>query len=386
MKVSYIQTFFVIVIGFLFSNSALADNLDNGIYWYGNGDTYVKHVPGKTNPNFDKTKPTIIFAHGWQNGGMVKGTHESFNYRRMSSKFADVDTADKWIKEGWNIGAFYWREFADEGIVMDAENKIWSPYGFRGMRMRNTNGSYSDAPNSIRFKKSVSDLFFEAYVNAMSGYTGNDVRLAGHSLGNQLVIATSKKINDAVNRGELKQNLRPERIALLDPFYSNVPQWFLGGKTTGQKAYEYANQLRSDGVILEYYQNSAVIAVGQIMGTVIDNDSLNKLKNISAYQNMRPWYIPAVDIGTKHLSAHYTYFLSFASPPPAEVTLGKWTGPWWARYYDPFIRVDTGKDAMSAATPNSRVRDMMYNSYYWDQVEGRYSSKTSDDQFQRKRK
>jgi len=310
MKVSTYKTFLVILICSVFGFTSSADNLSYGLYWYGEGDTYKKHVPGQYNSNFNKNKKTVIFAHGWQNGAMAKGSHESFNFRRMSSKFRDKDLADKWIDKGWNIGIFYWREFADEGWVGDAESKIWSPFGLRGMRMRDVNGNHHPAPQHIKQKKSVSDLFFEAYKSAMTGYQGNNIRLAGHSLGNQLVIATSKKINDAVNRGHMAQNLRPERLALLDPFYTNLPKPFWFGKTVGTASYDILKVLRDDGVIIEYYQNSAVDAFGTIMGTAFDGGSATKIKNISAYQNVRPWYIPAWDIGTKHVSAHYHYFQS----------------------------------------------------------------------------
>ena len=40
--------------------------LSYGLYWFGSAQTAKKFVPGQGNPYFDPTKPTLIFAHGWQ--------------------------------------------------------------------------------------------------------------------------------------------------------------------------------------------------------------------------------------------------------------------------------------------------------------------------------
>ncbi|KZX81487.1 hypothetical protein A3715_35245 [Oleiphilus sp. HI0009] len=67
------------------------------------------------------------------------------------------------------------------------------------------------------------------------------------------------------------------------------------------------------------------------------------------------------------------YFRSMASNAPEEVTIR-----WWG------ARRTTGKLAASARTSDSRIQEMMGDRYHWDQVEGRYTTDPSDDQFERK--
>jgi hypothetical protein len=43
-------------------------NLDYGLYWFGNDDNYQKAQAGYSNAYYDKNAPSIIFIHGWQNG------------------------------------------------------------------------------------------------------------------------------------------------------------------------------------------------------------------------------------------------------------------------------------------------------------------------------
>lgn len=33
---------------------------------------------------------------------------------------------DRWIQAGWNVGAFYWNQYADEELPQDTECKIWT--------------------------------------------------------------------------------------------------------------------------------------------------------------------------------------------------------------------------------------------------------------------
>jgi hypothetical protein len=83
------------------------------------------------------------------------------------------------------------------------------------MRWKNVAGVYSTGPT-----QSVTDLLFTSYKDNLAGYTGSNIRIAGHSLGNQVAIVFTKKISDAVSAGTINSKLLPKRVALLDPFYS----------------------------------------------------------------------------------------------------------------------------------------------------------------------
>jgi len=92
---------------------------------------------------------------------------------------------------------------------------------------------------------------------------------------------------------------------------------------------------------------------------------------------------PVEFIGHKHIAASYLYLQSMKYDAPSEVRLGAWVGPWYFRHWNPVARVETGNKALSAATTNERVKQMMTSRYYWTQVEGRYTNTTHDDQFVR---
>jgi len=267
----------------LFMSSAYANGLNYGIQWFGKGNVSQKAVAGQTNPYYNPNKPTVIYAHGWQNGAIVRGSRETFNYKANDSRFGiDVNSADAWINAGWNIGIFYWQEFADESEVRDAEAKIWSSQGPRGMRFRLSNGSYTTNPSVNN--KSVSQLFYENIAATMGNFQGSELRLAGHSLGNQLVIATGKRLSDGVSNGSLSNKFLPKRIALLDPFYSKGAKSYLNNRWNGEVARDYTRQLKNKASVFEYYQTSVTGQLGFI-GVGDDNQGL---KDLSAYVSVRP--------------------------------------------------------------------------------------------------
>jgi len=237
------------------------------------------------------------------------------------------------------------------------------------MRFRRSNGSYA-TDGSVN-NKSVSQLFYENMRATMGNFNGSELRIAGHSLGNQLAIAVSKRLSDGVSSGALSSKFLPKRIALLDPFYSKGAKSYLNNRWNGEVARDYTRQLKNRGSVFAYYQTSVTGQLGFI-GVGDDNQGL---KDLSAYVSVRPWFIGGADVPAKHISAPNLYFLSFNSAPPEEVRIG-----WWWR------RIQTGNVAAWASTSTSRIRDMMNNRYYWDQVEGRYTADPSDDQFERKNK
>ncbi len=399
MNKVFLKIWVLLSISVLFIANAKAQVMppEYGLYWFKNNTDFKKASPNLSSDYYHPNRKTMIFAHGQQTNAIQNDFFESFDYKKHSQEGhafpekTERDLAKIWKDEGWNVGVFYWREFADDS-VLEAESKVWSHRGIYGMRMKvkNADGSVSNIdkhniPAEI-VGRSVSDLFYDSYVDALANHGNNEIRLVGHSLGNQLVMATGKKISDAVASGQLTGNLHPDRVALLDPFYSNnlKPFWFFS--TTGKKAAEAAAVMKSRGTLFELYRYSLVSAIGEIVGQFTnDKDSLLKLRLLSAHQDMRPWYINMIDIGEKHIASPYLYFKTMDFAPPAEVKFGKWVGPWYFRRWDPLYPVKTG-DALSARTSNSRVKQMMTDAFYWEQVRGRQSANTVDDMFIKKRR
>lgn len=59
--------------------------------------------------------------------GLVRRFRETFNWFHNDQVYGlDIDAADAWIDEGWNVGIFYWNYHADEETPQDSECKIWT--------------------------------------------------------------------------------------------------------------------------------------------------------------------------------------------------------------------------------------------------------------------
>jgi len=324
------------------------NNLDYGLYWFGYGDTWQKAVPGQSNAYFGTSKPTVIYIHGWQNGATARKDRETFN--REGAGGPSLDLATAWLNAGYNVGVLYWNQFADEGEVTDAEAKIWSSSGPRAMRWRNAAGVYSTGPT-----QSASDLLFKSYKDNMASYTGSNIRILGHSLGNQMAIVLSKKISDAVTAGTLNSKLLPKRVALLDPFYSNNAKSWLGNQWTGAVCRSYVSELKGKGVIFEAYRSSAVTS------TIFVGDENTGLMNMTAFSELKPWYFNATQITEKHNAAVWHYLWSFSFNPP--------------------VVTGTSNQAASAKTADSRIATLMNGAQKLVHDQGAYTKEPSDDNF-----
>ncbi|MCJ8170858.1 hypothetical protein [Atopomonas sediminilitoris] len=324
------------------------DNLDYGLYWFGFGDSYQRATPGQSNAYYSATKPTIIYIHGWQNGATARQSRETFN--RLDAGGPDLDLANSWLNAGYNVGILYWNQFADEGEVKDAEAKIWTATGTRAMRWRNSAGAYTNGPS-----QSAGDLLFASYRDNLAGYSGSNIRIAGHSLGNQMAIVLTKKISDAVTAGTMNSKLLPKRVALLDPFYSNYGKSYLGNKWVGEVCRTYVTELKTKGVIFEAYRSSAVTS------TVFVGDANTNLMKMTAYTELKPQYFGTTQQTEKHNAAMWHYLWSYSFNAPA-ITGSTLLG-------------------MSAKTTDTRTKDVMNGTKKLVHNLGVNSKEPSDDTF-----
>lgn len=328
---------------FAFDRSVF-DNLDYGIYWYGNQLNSQKAVTGVSNPYFTNGSPTLIYIHGWQNGKTQLLYRETFERSVDGGPAQDLTTA--WKAAGWNMGIFYWNQFSDEGDVNDAEAKIWSVYGPRAMRWRRSDGSYVDSG----ITQSAAQLFLASYKSAMVGYTGNDVRLVGHSLGSEMVVVGAMLISDAVDRGEMPANLRPRRVALLDPAFLGGQRSYLGNRQTADLAAGYIDVLKSKGVIFE----SVDMASGAASGS-------HAVMNRTALREMKPWYDGALDVVGKHMAAVWHYL--------------------WEFQYTPRSIYFSGTTAPSSSASNSNTQTLMNSNQKLQQDQGAWTKTPVDDTY-----
>jgi hypothetical protein len=358
----------VTLVVMLMSLSAWAAPLDGydpyqlsyGLYWFGKEGLNEKFEAGVPNAYFDPAKPTLIFVHGWQ-------PYLSLNLPNFD--YDGNDTAAAWIDDGWNVGIFVWNQFSDErtGLVgeigfpggeppqgvLDAEAKVWTPDGPQGMRWYDWDaipfiGDYAAAPAGT---PSAAELFYEAYTAALDTYTGT-IRIAGHSLGNQMAVRLTKLVNDGIAAGEVSEHLRPTRVALLDPYWSPSPRTYLGGKTTGDVVREYVAELLPTGTLFEWYWSSE-------WTTPSEGDANNALKPMVLYAAMNPAYVSSgLD---KHMAAQHLYFWSygFSQSPPC---------------------IGVGDDCrLLAQMSDAQLASLMRSDYRWAQSEGQATNTPGDD-------
>ncbi len=327
------------------------NSLSYGLYWFGLDNACQKFVSGEANPYFNPARPTVIFVHGWR--PVPSALYPpNFTY----SDGGGVNTANAWINDGWNVGIFFWNQFADEANVQDAEAKIWANDGPQRMRWRNGYGFYQEAPSGT---PSAGELFYQAYLAALTEhpYTGGDIRLAGHSLGSQMVVRLAGLVGDGVEAGQVPAHLLPDRVALLDPYWSIGAKSYLGGQATGSAARQYVAGLIPQGVLVEWYRSSSLTVEPQ-------GDSNQALEPMTFYADMTPTFVS--DAMSQHRAARHLYFwaYAFASPP------------------------DCSGDAclveahLLSRMSNARLAAQMRSDYTWGQSEGASTASPADDLYQ----
>lgn len=332
--------------------------LDHGVYFLNTNRQGQKFVAGASNSFFDRTRPTMIYIHGWQNGATQAQRRETFD---RSQAQTSTDLAQVWRSRGWNVGICYWNQFADEGEVKDAEAKVWTAHGPRGMRWRNASGQYSAGP-----AKSAATLCTESLAPALAQFTGSQLRLVGHSLGSQMVINVGLQLSDRVDAGSLPARARPGRIALLDPAFTNGGRDYLNGRWPGEVARGIVTHLKSRGVIFESYRSSAATS-NPLIG-----DANTELLRMTAFTELVsgyywPWQLPEKH---EHAVWHYLWSMNFA-PPPIDRPAGS----------PPLHPADVMAVAPSAATEDYRVRAQMNGNLRTIHSNGRNSRTPGDDSF-----
>lgn len=328
--------------------------LDYGIYWFGPGNERIKHVPTVDNPYFDPERPTMILTHGLQSGSISDRRRPGLNFGDDTTA-PDVDLADAWIDAGWNIGVFYWQNFADEREVKDAEAKIWSSQGRNGlgMRWRSQGGSYQDWP----FELSVGELAHGAVTAALLEAQAPTVRLAGHSLGNQLVTVVAGMLQSDVDSAEVSSRLAPARLSLLDPFWSKGSKDYLGGaQTTGSRAHDLVLELLDARVPVDSYRSSGITS------TPLAGDSNPALFEDVCLVELRPHYLGWWQIADKHMVGFWHYVMGFAVAETKD---------------------DQGGDVATAGASDEVLWGCIDGGFGWDQVGGRNTMTPADDSYER---
>lgn len=340
----------------LISHSAVAEitfpgsvyqNLDTGLYWFGYNDA-EKAQANHNNPYFDSSRKTVIYIHGWQNGSVANLSRETLD--RSGSGGPNEDLSWYWLDRGYNVGILYWNQLADEGDVKHAEAKIHTINGPKGMRWKSADGNYYSGPN-----QTVTQILYDSLVSGLSGFTGSELRITGHSLGNQLALSISAKLATDVAQGYLNGNFSPDRVALLDPFYSNGSESYYNNMWAGEIARDNATVLMANGTVIEAYRSSPVTS------TMFVGDQNKQLMNQIAFTELKPWHFNFWQLAEKHGAAVTHYF--------------------WSMAFDPLTLDRSNSTVPSAAVSNSRIQYWMDSNNRLIQDSGAWTGSPADDDF-----
>ncbi len=317
---------------------------DMGIYWF---NTNIDNTPSqqrvmsacrtdnpiekaiclaklKNTGYFDPAKPTIIFIHGWQPDSSAHKQRFDlcYSYPISQTEMSPIyNTLQYW--RGWNVGVFYWTQFADEPDVLDAEAKIYSTQGKQGMRWSYLNNkgqiNYCDSAslhcamplNPSYQVADVLEMLEASYRQALPNvleYHGSELRIAGQSLGAQLAIQLADYVLS--HRG-LPQ---PTRLSLMDPYFSpniiktnseNLP---LSVADYNTMTVDLIEQKRGHLFPIDVYRTStfSYFPFGNPGDLLIDKIAYMRLYPKYFYQNF-----PAVqEEGLSHIASIYLYFES----------------------------------------------------------------------------
>mmetsp|Transcript_58795 Transcript_58795/g.137675 ORF Transcript_58795/g.137675 Transcript_58795/m.137675 type:complete len:588 (+) Transcript_58795:25-1788(+) len=262
--------------------------LDTNIYWFGRDDQSEK-ATGYASKFYDPNKPTMLYFHGWTG----EGDGWTSRCKRLTTRcHPDICPngggqllVDSWLDEGWNVGFFYWDQFADEGCARDAEQKLWFDRrgdGFRWKAYNVTSGlSYFQNYNEELDELSVSDMCVHRVKAAMGSFSGPQVRFVGHSLGAQLAVRCASMLHVQDHPAA------PSRLALLEPYFSkHSHMYFFGchaqvttdegmGDFAAKLTVEYVNSMwQSKKVVTEIYKSSLLTEKAP------DDSPVNEIKNI----------------------------------------------------------------------------------------------------------
>ncbi len=373
-----ILVLFLVILGLNLWGSRLrpepkpAIDIGYGLHWYGRNQASQKVEPGVPNPYYDPSKPVLIFVHGWMPNQAGTPPTLQFAYNDVERDVAyDIDLAEAWLEDGWNVGFFYWHPFADEDAVWDAEDKIWTAESENGMRWRDAEGMFHSESMP---EQSASELFFAAYVVALEDFAGDEIRIAGHSLGNQMATLLTKQLIEGVEANEVDAKLLPARLTLLDPFWSPFDKPYLEGERTGTVLRRYIlDEVLTRGIAVEWIRSSLLTEVSEL------GEFTPELQKAGSTLELTPNFCTSVDQTCRHDAAWQLYLLSYGEPAPQECLAAPGSdvcGP-------------TGEHIPLAHTSTADLLSMMAYPYDWVQVigpeegDGRITPTTADDWFTR---
>ena len=198
-------------------------NTTYGVYWYSEGK-YVRSAENMSKDLFDPSKPTFVFAHGWEpdkensSNGLVEDlvTHPD-TIKKTGTETRDY--AEELKEQGYNVALLGWFSYAKN--LNELFRFIWIDF---------------DGGNalSVRFAQELSAVLGEDY--------SQDVKMVGHSYGSQLALATTYQLTKFKENGLIaNEHIIPTRMTLADPYIGStslIRDW----KTLAQSQISYTKE------------------------------------------------------------------------------------------------------------------------------------------------
>jgi len=309
-------------------------DVDWGLYFVSKkqADGYVymeKYIPGRANQWFNPSAKTMVYTHGYEKNAVIN------DYRRENMLYfvtkgsgsipLGLDTLQYIIDDGWNFGIFYWDQFADEpDEVKNIEAKIWKAgsNGFTGVRYRVQTGfGKGEFRTTNQPVRSIGEEFYNAYVSALSGNTANK-RVVGHSTGAQLASYLVRAVSDRSRAGTIPAALVPNRLALLEGFWSNGSKSYFNGVLGFTSSQHNGAAIRSIVGTLKSRHPTMAIEQDKMQGNMCGDswlgigDANYDLRKMTCVTYVYPDFIGTNalnDTGDRHCYGRLYYFWTYAS-------------------------------------------------------------------------
>lgn len=196
---------------------------DYGVYWYADGE-YVRSSESMDAKYFDASKPTFVFAHGWEpdQNNSSNGLVEDLKTHSATLNSCDVEVVDYAVllkEQGYNVACLGWFGYASS--LTNLFKYIWVEF----------DGGYA---LSVRFAEELALVLGNDY--------DKEVKMMGHSYGAQVAVATTYQLTKFKEDGVISNaNIIPDRVTLADP-YIGAPALIGGWKTIKTGTIAYSNE------------------------------------------------------------------------------------------------------------------------------------------------
>lgn len=354
-------------------------DLDYGLYWFKSVNDGLRCRDNQDDEYFDRSKPTVIYVHGWQPGEAKLRRRESWYRQDAQTDSVMHDCCKIWKDKGYNVGIFHWNQFGDldgtpHGTIFSQANIYYIAteeglpashsmiHALSAKKGESSRVYEPDDTGSLIEGKTVVDLFLDDLRRCMAGYStvNREFRMIGHSLGTQVTGRTCKLLLDYP-----QWNVPvPTRIALLELAQVGVNNINVPGLQT-----QWIQDLvASDKVALECYQSTNLqTLLGATTAFVGD------IHDMGAYARFIPDYLGdlnALKSATKSHNEIVRWYMESVKGP--EFPCWSYLGPYRSQYHG---------TALSAATPRWRVKELMGGDTWYHQSEGMDTPYVLDDVF-----